>query len=193
MAVSRCWLIRLGVRYRQRLIHSIKIHHRTLSTSCFQSETTSHANRLCCTKCNKIRNLNIPSLSVLERRFKNTFEQRYIHTTCIRKENIEDSYDSKQEFSLRKAELDMEYLCDQKNLEEIEANIANRKGVGDIQKLVICYFHGHISEVIIRNSLFMLHPILKMQLLQKAVLCQNVPVSFLIKCNTILRIEPCYT
>ena len=43
-------------------------------------------------------------------------------------------------------EFDWEYLCDERNLEEIKQNIENRKGVGDIHKVVsLVYLFVQVS------------------------------------------------
>ena len=42
--------------------------------------------------------------------------------------------------SLKEPELDMEYLLDPENVQEIRENIENRKGVGNISALVSVYF-----------------------------------------------------
>ena len=40
-------------------------------------------------------------------------------------------------FQAPQPEFDWEYLCDEKNKKEIEENIGNRKGVGDVSRMVI--------------------------------------------------------
>ena len=46
-------------------------------------------------------------------------------------------------FQAPQPEFDWEYLCDEKNKKEIEENICNRKGVGDVSKMVIKILHAN--------------------------------------------------
>ena len=48
-------------------------------------------------------------------------------------------HDYTKNINMPKLELDLDYLCDARNSAEIEQNIKNRKGVGDINRVIALY------------------------------------------------------
>ncbi|WAR18892.1 SYSM-like protein, partial [Mya arenaria] len=61
---------------------------------------------------------------------------RQICTTYCTKARARDFNMWKQQFELREPEFNLEYLLDEKNRDVIRKNVANRKGVGDIDRVV---------------------------------------------------------